>query len=109
MVMNHKVILPKIKQGNTPVATITEILTVQPMYETFIEPLLGEWTRGDIVTYWVKQKDHTNLDIIKEWCTSTYGPELSTRNDLEWRWFHMSDKVIFRFEADRLMFTLRWS
>jgi len=82
---------------------------ILPEVESYIEPLLGEWTRDGIVVYWAKFKSPIKRATIKEWCTSIYGPELSTRNEIEWRWFCKYDKVVFRLEADRLIFVLRWS
>ena len=81
------------------------------------ESIFGVWTyTNGTHLYWIRHKfnyDKFNydegLDNIKAWCIETYGTEMNTRVEPEWRWMHMFDKFVFRTEADRLMFSLRWS
>ena len=74
--------------------------------------LFGVWKYHDgTPVYWIKHKFNYDegLDVMKAWCIETYGTEMNTRVEPEWRWLHMFDKFIFRTEADRLMFSLRWA
>ena len=93
-----------------------EILSVQPLSRV---PLtVGELQHACSTWYWVRpsynpggifdyKETRSHIREIEEWITERCGP--SGWGDPDGRWWRRDGKYIFRNEADRTMFVLKWS